>query len=109
MKPTPVLVLFFPVLLATPSAAQTDLRLIPQPREMRVEGSVSVPNGITVARPANAEDRFAALDLANALTERGIRVVTGETGPGPHIVLPAPMLLLPRASYGGSRSPSIRR
>src|SRR5438309_2243959 len=86
MKSTPILVLLS-VLLATPSAAQTDLRLIPQPREMRVEGSVSVPNGITVARPANAEDRFAALDLTNALKERGIRVVSGETGPGPHVVL----------------------
>jgi len=86
MKSTAVLVLFS-VLLATPSAAQTDLRLIPQPREMQVEGSVSVANGITISRPANAEDRFAALDLANALKERGIRVVTGETGPGPHVVL----------------------
>src|SRR5438309_4919439 len=85
MKSTPILVLLS-VLLATPSAAQTDLRLIPQPREMRVEGSVSVPNGITVARPANAEDRFAALDLANALKERGIRVVSGETGQGPRLV-----------------------
>jgi len=54
---------------------------------MQLEGSVSVPNGITVARPANAEDRFAALDLTNALKDRGIRVVTGETGPGPRVVL----------------------
>ncbi|HMG13259.1 MAG TPA: glycoside hydrolase family 20 zincin-like fold domain-containing protein, partial [Gemmatimonadaceae bacterium] len=75
------------VLLAAPSAAQTDLRLIPQPREMHVEGSVSLPNGLTVARPASAEDRFAALDLANALKERGIRVVTGDAGPGPRVVL----------------------
>ena len=86
MKSTPVLVLLS-VLLATPSAAQTDLRLIPQPREMQLEGSVSVPNGITVTRPANAEDRFAALDLANALKDRGIRVITGVTGPGPRVVL----------------------
>jgi len=86
MKSTPVLFLLS-VLLATPSAAQTDLRLIPQPREMQLEGSVSVPNGITVTRPANAEDRFAALDLTNALKDRGIRVVTGETGPGPRVVL----------------------
>jgi hexosaminidase len=86
MKPTPVLVLFS-VLLATPLAAQGDLRLIPQPREMRVEGSVSVANGIAISRPTNAEDRFAALDLANTLKERGIRVVTGETGQRPHVVL----------------------
>jgi hexosaminidase len=86
MKPAPVLVLTS-VLLATHAAAQTDLRLIPQPREMQVEGSVSVANGITVALPANAEDRFAALDLTNALKDRGIRVVSGETGPGTRVVL----------------------
>src|SRR3981081_4606886 len=86
MKSTPVLVLIS-VLLAAPSAAQSDLRLIPQPREMQLEGSVSVPNGITVARPANAEDRFAALDLTNSLKDRGIRVVSGEAGPGPRVVL----------------------
>ena len=86
MKSTPVLI-FFSVLLATPLAAQTDLRVIPQPREMHVEGSVSLPNGITIARPANAEDRFAALDLATALKERGIRVVTNGTGVSPQVVL----------------------
>ena len=85
MKSTPVLILLS-VFLATSSAAQTDLHLIPQPREMQVEGSVSLP-AITIARPANAEDRFAATDLANTLKERGIRVVSGETGPGPRVVL----------------------
>jgi hexosaminidase len=85
MKSTPVLI-FLSVFLATSSAAQTDLHLIPQPREMQVEGSVSLP-AITIARPTNAEDRFAALDLANTLKDRGIRVVSGETGPGPRVVL----------------------
>ena len=86
MKSTPVLILLS-FLLATPSAAQTDLRLIPQPREMKVEGSAPVQNGITITWPANAEDRFAALDLTNALKDRGIRAVSGETGPGPRVVL----------------------
>jgi hexosaminidase len=86
MKSTPFLVLLS-ILLTAPSAAQTDLRLIPQPREIGVEGSVSVSNGITITRPTNAEDRFAALDLTNALRDRGIRVVNGETGPGPRVVL----------------------
>jgi hypothetical protein len=54
---------------------------------MSVEGSAPVQNGITIARPANTEDRFAALDLTNALKERGIRVVNGDTGPGPRVVL----------------------
>jgi hexosaminidase len=82
MKSAPAFVLFS-ILLAAPSAAQTDLRLIPQPREMHVEGSVSAANGITVARPANAEDRFAASDLTTALKERGIR----ESGSGARVVL----------------------
>jgi hypothetical protein len=74
--------------LTTPLAAQTDLRLIPQPRELRVEGApASLARGITIARPANAEDRFAASDLAAALKDRGIRVTSGETGPGIHVVL----------------------
>ncbi|MEA2761120.1 MAG: hexosaminidase, partial [Gemmatimonadaceae bacterium] len=86
MKSTPVLILLSAV-LTTRLAAQAEFRLIPQPREMHVEGSVSLPNGITIARPANAEDRFAALDLTNALKERGLRVVTGEMGTGPRVVL----------------------
>ncbi|MEO8908772.1 MAG: beta-N-acetylhexosaminidase [Gemmatimonadaceae bacterium] len=86
MKSTRVLILLSAV-LASSSHAQTELRLIPQPMEMQVEGSVAIRDGITVTRPANTEDRFAALDLANSLKERGIRVVTGETGPGSRIVL----------------------
>src|SRR5712671_1846200 len=86
MKSTPVLI-FLSFVLAVPSPAQTDLHLIPQPREMKVEGSAPVQSGITITRPANAEDRFAALDLANALKERGVRVVSGETGPGARVVL----------------------
>ncbi|HST08020.1 MAG TPA: beta-N-acetylhexosaminidase [Gemmatimonadaceae bacterium] len=86
MKSAPAFVLFS-FLLATPSAAQTDLRLIPQPREVRVDGSVSVTNGITIVRPANAEDRFAASDLTTALKDRGIRVTTGSSGSGTHVVL----------------------
>lgn len=86
MKATPALIVFA-FLLAARSQAQTDLRLIPQPREMHVEGSAPVQNGITITRPANAEDRFAALDLTNTLKDRGIRVVNGDSGPGPRVVL----------------------
>ena len=76
------------VSLATSLPGQTDLRLIPQPREMSVNGApVSVANGITIARPANAEDRFAASDLSTALKDRGIRIVNGESGPGTRVVL----------------------
>src|SRR5947209_8089536 len=74
--------------LAAPLSAQTDLRLIPQPREMTVTGApISVARGITIARPTNAEDRSAASDLVSTLKDRGIRVTSGETGPGTRIVL----------------------
>lgn len=85
MKSTPVLIIFF-AFVGSSLPAQTDIHLIPQPREIQVKGSVPVGD-LTIARPANAEDRFAALDLANALKERGIRVANGDTGPGPHVVL----------------------
>ncbi len=86
MKSLPVLILLC-FCFATPSAAQTDLRLIPQPREMTMVGApVSVAQGITITRPSNAEDRFAASDLTTALKDRGIRVVAGESGPGTRVV-----------------------
>jgi hexosaminidase len=73
---------------ATPLTAQTDLHLIPQPREMTVEGAaLPVAKGIVIGRPGNAEDRFAATDLATALKDRGIRVTNGDDGPGIHVVL----------------------
>jgi len=86
MKTTSVFTLLFAV-LASESVAQTDLRLIPQPRELQLEGSISIRSGINIARPTNSEDRFVALDLASALKERGIRVTSGESGPGPRLVL----------------------
>ncbi|HJP85955.1 MAG TPA: beta-N-acetylhexosaminidase [Gemmatimonadaceae bacterium] len=87
MKSAPVLAVLV-ASLATPLAAQSDLRLIPQPREVTVEGApLSIAKGITIGRPNNAEDRFAATDLATALKDRGIRVVNGETGPGTRVVL----------------------
>src|ERR1043166_3689848 len=87
MKPASVFSLLV-VSFATPSAAQTDLRLIPQPREMSVNGApVSVARGITIARPANAEDQFAAADLATVLRDRGLHVLNGESGVGTHLVL----------------------
>jgi hypothetical protein len=87
MKSAPAFVLVF-LGVASTASAQTDLRLIPQPREMKVEGTaISVAKGITIARPSSAEDRFAAADLATALKDRGIRVVTSETGRGPQVVL----------------------
>src|SRR5690242_404125 len=87
MKSASLLALFLAGVV-TPLAAQNDLRLIPQPREVRVEGApVSLARGITIARPSNAEDRFAAADLATVWKDRGIRVVNGESGQGTRVVL----------------------
>jgi hexosaminidase len=73
--------------LASASKAQSDLRLIPQPREMQLEGSIPIRNGITIARPTNADDRFAAVDLASSFKERAIRVNSAESTTGPRVVL----------------------
>lgn len=58
------------------AGAQPSLRLIPQPREVKSEGSVALRNGISVTRPANAADRLAADDLIEALKARQIAVTT---------------------------------
>jgi N-acetyl-beta-hexosaminidase len=67
--------------------AQADLHLIPQPREMQLEGSVPIRSGVTIARPTNADDRFAAVDLASSLKERAIRVNSPESDVGPRVIL----------------------
>lgn len=56
------------------AGSQTPLHLIPQPREVKSEGSVALRNGITVERPANVADRLAADDLIDALKARQISV-----------------------------------
>jgi hypothetical protein len=64
---------------AVSAGAQPSLRLIPQPREVKSEGSVALRNGISVVRPANAADRLAADDLIDALKARQI-AVSASTG-----------------------------
>ncbi|HKO17061.1 MAG TPA: family 20 glycosylhydrolase [Gemmatimonadaceae bacterium] len=64
-------------LLGTPASAFGQLRLIPQPREITAAGITPLREGIAIDLPANAEDRFAATDLAAALRDRGIAVHTG--------------------------------
>jgi hexosaminidase len=56
------------------AAGQGPLRLIPQPREARSEGSTLLSRGITVAKPPNTDDRDAANDLMDALRARRIAV-----------------------------------
>lgn len=59
---------------AVTAGAQPSLRLIPQPREVKSEGSVALRKGISVVRPADAADRLAADDLIDALKARQIAV-----------------------------------
>jgi N-acetyl-beta-hexosaminidase len=75
-------------LAANDAAAQSSptIPLIPQPREVNGIETISLRNGIAIARAANEEDRFAASDLRDALTERGIRV-SAAVGSGPGIAL----------------------
>jgi hexosaminidase len=94
------------VLLAAPliARAQTTPRLIPQPREITTDGTISLRDGVSVAPASNEEDRFAASDLAEALKQRGIRVTVGAAAAArPRITLlrssaPAAQSLLRRHS-----------
>ena len=79
-------------LLATLSAAgaQTaDPHLIPRPRDIKPGSYVSIPRAVTVSAGSNSDDRFAANDLASALTARGVRAsVAATVAPGAyHITL----------------------
>src|SRR6476660_2578838 len=67
--PRRIVELALALLVPTPLTAQ--LSLIPKPRELVTVGTTALPNGITIDA-ANADDRFAANDLADALRDRGI-------------------------------------
>jgi len=64
----------------TLASAQTSLKLIPIPREVRVVGETALTHGVHVvcAAPCATEDQFAADDLTAGLEARGI--ATGAAG-----------------------------
>jgi hexosaminidase len=66
--------------LTAQSSAPSALRLIPLPREVQSEGTISLRNGIAISRPIDVADRVAADDLSDALKERLIRV-SASAGP----------------------------
>ncbi len=68
--------------ISRPAAGQTGL--LPAPRQFEAREAMPLAGGLTIARSANAEDRFAAGDLATTLKERGIRTGTGK---GPVLTL----------------------
>ena len=63
--------------LSLPAVAAPQPALIPKPREIAALGATSLPNGVAIDAPANADDRFAATDLAAALRARGINARIG--------------------------------
>ncbi len=67
--------------------AQPAPGLIPTPREITTSGTISLRDGVSIARPSNEEDRFAAEDLADALRQRGIKVSFGEGAAAVRILL----------------------
>jgi hypothetical protein len=56
-------------------AQSSDLKLIPQPREISKESSLALTHGIRISvEKANAEDTFTEHDLESALAERSIAI-----------------------------------
>ncbi|HEY2377813.1 MAG TPA: beta-N-acetylhexosaminidase [Gemmatimonadaceae bacterium] len=70
---------FFLLSFVATTALNAQLALIPKPREITPLGTTALRNGLTIDAPANADDRFAANDLATTLRDRGVnaRVATG--------------------------------
>lgn len=60
---------------AVPTCLRAQLALIPMPREVTERPVFSLRGGVSIITGRNAEDRFAARDLAAALRERGVRVL----------------------------------
>jgi len=64
--------------LLAPLLLLAQLPLIPQPREFATRPDAALTGGVTIAAP-QADDRFTAQDLGDALRERGIRIVPAGT------------------------------
>ena len=75
------------VCLTIPAPSLAQLALIPKPREITVLGTTPLPNGVTIDVPSNADDRFAATDLASTLRARAINARLGTAGGSVRITL----------------------
>ncbi len=60
------------------ASAQSTIKLIPMPREIRATSDQALPHGVRIvcAAPCAAEDQFAADDLAMTLQTRGIQAAS---------------------------------
>jgi hexosaminidase len=74
------LVLLAFVVAGSPLRAAGDPHLIPKPRETTAGDLAPLAKSVVIAPAANDDDRFAAKDLADALKERGVRIVTAGEG-----------------------------
>ncbi len=81
MKTSRPLLAAFMIALVLPATARArsadDPHLIPKPRDISASTLAELPRSVTIAAPANDDDKFAAHDLADALKERGIKSVIG--------------------------------
>ncbi len=81
-----------------PIVQSNELHLIPQPRETGTPIILSLASGVVVRSTNDAEDRFAAQDLREALQERGIRVEKAASARPGHVTIELLRLSEPRAT-----------
>jgi hypothetical protein len=71
------------MLAARPHLAMSQIRLIPQPREIAAQSEIKLNNGVSISCDSgDPADRFAAQDLASSLTERRINAAVSARQPG---------------------------
>ncbi len=73
-------------LIAPSKMARADVPLIPQPRQKGGEAAIALSRGISIAKNADAEDRFASDDLIEVLKSRKI-TVDRQGGGSAHLTL----------------------
>ena len=68
------------IAIATPARAADDPRLIPKPREITVGELIPLSRIVSLDGIGNEDDRFAAREFAESLTDRGIRATLSGGG-----------------------------
>jgi hexosaminidase len=68
------------ITIATPARAADDPRLIPKPREITVGELIPLSRAVSIDGVGNDDDRFAAREFAESLTDRGIRATLSGGG-----------------------------
>ena len=71
------LVVLATVVTASVAFAQRPLLLVPQPREAKLDRTITLTRGISIATPSDSEDAFAARELRQSLQDAGVPVARG--------------------------------